>query len=96
MLEDMHAHLELELVDESNTVAKEAHKDGGEKLVLAGPDDKQKQRKGAYDYTRGSPSDPDVLAKRNKGTEVRNDPFYLHINMLIFQYLYSATFQRVF
>ena len=72
MLEDMHAHLELELVDESNTVAKEANKDDGDKLVLAAPDDNQKQpqkgqQKGAYDFTRGTPSDPEVLAKRNKG-----------------------------
>ena len=67
MLEDMHAHLELELVDESNTVAKEvAKKDDGEEKVLAAPDENQKQ-KGAYDFTRGTPSEPEVLAKRNKG-----------------------------
>ena len=71
MLEDMHAHLELELVDESNTVAKEvAKKDDGEEKVLAAPDENQKQKekqKGAYDFTRGTPSEPEVLAKRNKG-----------------------------
>ncbi|CBY33688.1 unnamed protein product [Oikopleura dioica] len=72
MLEEMHAHLELELDDESITVEKDANKDGGEKLVLAAPDVKPKQRKGAYDYTRGSPSDPEVLARRNKVKEMMN------------------------
>ena len=84
MLEDMHAHLELELVDESKTVAKEAKKEDAEKLVLAAPDDNQKQpqksqQKGAYDYTRGTPSDPEVLAKRNKGRNGSSYLFYLHI-----------------
>ncbi len=87
MLEEMHAHLELELDDESITVEKDANKDGGEKLVLAAPDVKPKQRKGAYDYTRGSPSDPEVLARRNKGKEVRDYFFvfaYKHANFSIF------------
>ena len=76
MLEKIHAKLEHELPDESlNTVPKD-----GEKLVIAVPDDSRKETK-SYDYTRGTPSDPEVLARRNKGNDVLI--IYLSINATI-------------
>lgn len=63
MLEKMHEELEHELDEEIH----EAPKVVEEKPVLPIPDDKRTSQK-AYDYTRGTPSDPDILDKRNKGT----------------------------
>ncbi|CAG5099194.1 Oidioi.mRNA.OKI2018_I69.XSR.g16333.t1.cds [Oikopleura dioica] len=67
MLEKMHEDLEHEL-DEG---IHEAPKAVDEKPVLPIPDDKRTSQK-AYDYTRGTPSDPDVLDKRNKVKEMMN------------------------